>query len=96
MSKCERCGHDFGDPSTAWTMHACSTDCIAHMRQEIERLRPVAEAAIEYVQHQLSASLAGVPPLTESARTERRMELRRALHREVDRYLAAKAGGDDE
>ena len=39
MSKCDRCEYDFGDSSEQWTMHAEMADCVAHFREEIERLR---------------------------------------------------------
>ena len=71
------------------------SDVILNQRTEIERLQAVVDATIDYTLHQLSGCLAGVPPVTEAARTERRMELRRWLHRTVSRYLE-QAGGEGE
>lgn len=39
MCRCDLCGYDFGNPSDEWMRHACSFDCIKHLKAEIERLR---------------------------------------------------------
>ena len=39
MSKCERCGYDFGDSSTQWTVHAEVMECVGVLQMEVERLR---------------------------------------------------------
>lgn len=39
MSKCDRCGQDFGDPSDQWATHAHSSDCIQYLKDVIERLQ---------------------------------------------------------
>ena len=39
MSKCDRCGYEFGDLSNQWASHAFAADCIQYLKDEAERLQ---------------------------------------------------------
>lgn len=39
MSRCERCGYDFGDGGVEWMQHANINECVTHLSAENDRLR---------------------------------------------------------
>lgn len=65
--------------------------CDERREQRISELKAVVEPAIAYAKHMQSAPLAGVPPLTEAAHTDRRVILRKRFVSAVNKFLADSA-----